>query len=137
VSQELTDQVSEFIVKTTLDSIPQSVIEAAKRSILDGFGLAVAGSRTDVFQIAQAEVSRYGAQLTESSVLGTGLRTPARFAAFLTGIAMHADDYDDTQLAVAPDRVYGLLTHPTAPVLGATFAVAQATGASGAGLLLS
>jgi 2-methylcitrate dehydratase PrpD len=137
LSQELTDQVSEFIVNTTLDSIPQSVIEAAKRSMLDGFGLAVAGSRTDVFRIAQAEVCGYRAQLAESSVLGTVMRTPARFAAFLTGIAVHADDYDDTQLAVAPDRVYGLLTHPTAPVLGATLAVAEATGASGTDLLLS
>ncbi len=137
MSQELTDQVSEFIVNSTLDSIPQSVIEAAKRSMLDGFGLAVAGSRTDVARIAQAELSRYGAQLAESSVLGTGLCMPARFAAFLTGIAIHADDYDDTQLAVAPDRVYGLLTHPTAPALGATLAVAEATGASGADLLLA
>ena len=34
---------------------------------------------------------------------------PARFAAFANGLAIHADDYDDTQLAVAKDRVYGLL----------------------------
>jgi 2-methylcitrate dehydratase PrpD len=48
---------------------------------------------------------------------------------------MHADDYDDTQLAVAPDRVYGLLTHPTAPVLPAVLALAEGKGSSGTELL--
>jgi len=58
-----------------------------------------------------------------------------RFAAFANGIAIHADDYDDTQLAVKPDRVYGLLTHPTAPVLSAVLAVAEAEDRGGADLL--
>jgi 2-methylcitrate dehydratase PrpD len=62
---------------------------------------------------------------------------PARFAAFLNGLAIHADDFDDTQLAVAPDRVYGLLTHPTAPVLPAVLALAEREGASGRDVLLA
>src|SRR5262249_58960564 len=66
-----------------------------------------------------------------STVFGTSLRTAPRFAAFANGVAIHADDYDDTQLAVAPDRVYGLLTHPTAPVLPAVLALAERDGRSG------
>jgi 2-methylcitrate dehydratase PrpD len=50
---------------------------------------------------------------------------------------VHADDFDDTQLAVAKDRVYGLLTHPTAPALPAALAVAEVTGASGADFMLA
>ena len=50
---------------------------------------------------------------------------------------MHADDYDDTQLAVGPDRVYGLLTHPTAPCLPATLAVAERENLSGRDLVLA
>ena len=46
-------------------------------------------------------------------------------------MGVHADDYDDTQLAVAKDRVYGLLTHPTAPCLPAAFGEAQTRGLSG------
>ena len=53
------------------------------------------------------------------------MRVPARFAAFANGLAIHADDYDDTQLAVAKDRVYGLLTHPTAPALPPVLALAE------------
>ena len=56
---------------------------------------------------------------------------PARFAAFANGLAIHADDYDDTQLAVAKDRVYGLLTHPTAPALPPVLALAERDHRSG------
>ncbi|MEQ1473167.1 MAG: MmgE/PrpD family protein, partial [Candidatus Acidiferrum sp.] len=51
------------------------------------------------------------------------------------GVSIHADDFDDTQLAIAKDRVYGLLTHPTAPVLPAIFAIAEANNISGKELL--
>jgi 2-methylcitrate dehydratase PrpD len=60
---------------------------------------------------------------------------PARFAAFANGIAIHADDYDDTQLAVAKDRVYGLLTHPTAPALPPALALGELGNRSGRDVL--
>jgi 2-methylcitrate dehydratase PrpD len=44
-------------------------------------------------------------------------------------------DYDDTQLSDAPDRVFGLLTHPTVPVLAASLAVAERAGVSGRAFL--
>src|SRR5206468_11941746 len=56
---------------------------------------------------------------------------PARFAAFANGVSIHADDYDDTQLAIAKDRVYGLLTHPTAPALPPVLALGERDGRSG------
>ena len=65
------------------------------------------------------------------------MKAPARFAAFANAIGIHADDYDDTQLAVAEDRVYGLLTHPTAPVLPAALAAAETRSLSGKELLLA
>jgi 2-methylcitrate dehydratase PrpD len=48
---------------------------------------------------------------------------------------MHAMDYDDTQLSTNPDSVYGLLTHPTTPVLAAASAIAEVVGATGRDLL--
>ena len=60
---------------------------------------------------------------------------PARFAAFANGVSIHADDYDDTQLAIAKDRVYGLLTHPTAPALPPVLALAERDRRSGRDLL--
>lgn len=131
----ITRQVSDFIVATPLEDIPDSVTRLAKRSILDSLGLAVAGARSRGARIAQDEIASYGFERSESSVLGTGLRVPARFAAFANGLAIHADDYDDTQLATSADRVYGLLTHPTAPVLPAVLAIAQRMRLRGAELL--
>ena len=75
--------------------------------------------------------------LGRAAVLGQDRQLPPRFAAFLNGLAIHADDFDDTQLAVLPDRVYGLLTHPTAPVLPAVLAVAEQNDLTGADMLLA
>jgi 2-methylcitrate dehydratase PrpD len=131
----LTAQVAGFAARVRADEIPEEVRRLAKRSILDGLGLAVAGSRSRAAAIAEAEVASYGALRPEASILGRGGRVAARFAAFLNGLAIHADDFDDTQLAVLPDRVYGLLTHPTAPVLPAVLALAERDGRSGEDLL--
>jgi 2-methylcitrate dehydratase PrpD len=133
---EVTRELAEFALDTTLDGIPEAVRELGKRSMLDGIGLAIAGSVSDVAAISATMIEGYGRLNTESTVLGTGSKLPARFSAFLNGVAIHADDYDDTQLAVRPDRVYGLLTHPTAPVLPASLALVERQGGSGRDLLL-
>jgi 2-methylcitrate dehydratase PrpD len=49
----------------------------------------------------------------------------------VNGVSIHADDFDDTQLAAAKDRVYGLLCHPTVSVLPPAFAIAEHGGVSG------
>jgi 2-methylcitrate dehydratase PrpD len=135
MSKGLTADVSRFVATMRLDAVPPEVVLKAKRSILDGLGLAVAGATTPGVHIAAAEIASYVAQAGTSTVLGPGTRLPARFAAFLNGMAIHADDFDDTQLAVLPDRVYGLLTHPTAPVLPVVLALAERDGRAGADLL--
>lgn len=135
MSNGLTAKVSSFVCATSLAAVPPEAVLKAKHSILDGLGLAVAGARTEGVHIAADEIASYVTRSGESTVLGSGTRLPARFAAFLNGMAIHADDFDDTQLAVLPDRVYGLLTHPTAPVLPVVLALAERYGRSGADLL--
>jgi 2-methylcitrate dehydratase PrpD len=137
MSGDVTALASRFITGIALDDVPMEVRRAARHSILDGVGLALAGSRSAPGEIGRAEIESYGIAPGEASALGTPLRLPPRFAAFLNGLAIHADDYDDTQLAVKPDRVYGLLTHPTAPVLPAALALGEQRRASGADLLLA
>ncbi len=134
-SPGLTRQVSEFIVGTGPGEIPPDVIALGKKSILDGLGLALAGSVSTLGTPMKRYLEALGPCAARSSVAGTRLRVPERFAAFANGAFAHADDYDDTQLAVAPDRVYGLLTHPTAPVLPAALALCEAGGRSGRDLL--
>ncbi len=130
----LTRSVAEFIVATPAADVPPSVRRLATRSILDGLGLALAGNVAASGRIVREYLTDLGCS-GPSTVIGADLAVAPRFAAFANGIAMHADDYDDTQLATAPDRVYGLLTHPTAPVLPAVLAVAERDGATGADVL--
>jgi len=130
VGKDLTREVAQFALTTPFDHIPPEVIRLGKKSILDGFGLALAGSVAASGKIVQQYLKKIGAN-GNAPVIGTNLKTAPRFAAFANGIGIHADDYDDTQLAIAKDRVYGLLTHPTAPCLPAAFAEAQTRGLSG------
>src|SRR2546422_3281499 len=120
----LTKYVSEFIVNTKYQDIPEEVLALGRKSILDGFGLALAGSVSPMGPLIRQYVEKFAAPGSKASVIGTGMKVPTRFAALANGTFIHADDYDDTQLSVAPDRVYGLVTQPTAPVLPPIFALA-------------
>ncbi|HKU70258.1 MAG TPA: MmgE/PrpD family protein [Burkholderiales bacterium] len=135
-SKSLTEYVAQFIVNTKPSAIPADVTHLGKRSILDGLGLALAGNAAESGHIVRTHLKSLGLPTTKgATVIGTKLKLPARFAAFANGIAIHADDYDDTQLAVAKDRVYGLLTHPTAPVLPTVLALGETGNRSGLDVL--
>jgi 2-methylcitrate dehydratase PrpD len=129
--QGLTKYVAEFTQKTSFEDIPQEVVAIGKKSILDGYGLALAGSVADTGPLSREYVKSLGICEGKATLIGTSLKSAPRFAAFVNGIAMHADDFDDTQLAVSPDRVYGLLTHPTSPLLPALFATAETSRVNG------
>lgn len=133
----LTRYVAGFIAETKLGDIPSDVIELGKKSLLDGIGLALAGSKLQTADILQTYMNSLRFGTGGASVIGTPGKLPPRFAAFVNGVAIHVEDFDDTQLAVAKDRVYGLLTHPTVPVLPAAFAVAENSQKSGKDLLLA
>ena len=131
----LTRYVAEFIVNTRYENIPGEVVELGKKDMLDGFGLALSGSVGETGPLVHKYLEQGGFQPGEATVAGTALKVAPRFAAFANGVAIHNDDFDDTQLAAAKDRVYGLLTHPTAPVLSAALAVAETKPVSGRNLM--
>src|SRR6266478_3848280 len=127
----LTAHVGRFVTTTTYEQIPKEVIELGKKSILDGLGLALAGSRAETGSISRKFVEQSGVCNGKATIIGSAQKTSPRFAALVNGISIHVDDFDDTQLAAAKDRVYGLLMHPTVPVLPAIFALAEQRAISG------
>jgi len=133
----LTDYVAGFVCNTTLKELPNDVIELGKKSMLDGIGLAISGSVAKSGELVRQHLKSLGLSQGPATVFGSNIKTAARFAAFANGVGIHADDYDDTQLAVAKDRVYGLLTHPTAPALPSAIAKGEALNASGADVFLA
>jgi 2-methylcitrate dehydratase PrpD len=136
--QKLTAHVAEFVVNLKFADIPSEPLELGKKSILDGLGLALSGSKAETWVLIQEYVRPFGFPPSGgAAVLGSAVRLPARFAAFANGVAIHVDDFDDTQLAVGKDRVYGLLVHPTVCVLPAALATAEVEGKSGKDLLVA
>src|SRR5438128_5615114 len=133
----LTKYVADFIVNTKYSDIPADVVELGKKSILDGLGLALSGSKARTSDLLATYVRPFEVAKDGATVIGTSVKLPVRFAAFANGVAIHVDDFDDTQLASAKDRVYGLLVHPTVCVLPAALATAEVGGKTGKDLLVA
>ena len=133
----LTEYVSKFVASTKYEDIPNDVIELGKKSILDGLGLALAGSRAQTGPICREYLEHLGVCGGKTTIIGSSKKTSPRFAAFVNGVSIHADDFDDTQLSGSKDRVYGLLVHPTVPVLPALLALAESRAISGKELMLA
>jgi 2-methylcitrate dehydratase PrpD len=132
----LTQKVAEFAVYTRFEEIPDNVNALAKKSILDGIGLAIFGATQDTGSIISKYTADYANVQPGTTVIG-GHKLPSRFAAFANGVAIHVSDYDDTQLAMGKDRVYGLLTHPTVPVFPVILAVGELNDGNGKDFLLA
>lgn len=128
----VTQEVARFAVQTTWENLDDEIRRIALDHILDTFGVMLAGSPTPVSVSTRAV---YGEAPGASHVVGTGDALSAPLAALFNGVAGHALDYDDTQLATSEGSVYGLLTHPSTPVLAATAALAEEHGRSGRDLI--
>jgi 2-methylcitrate dehydratase PrpD len=128
----VTDQLARFALEGT--RIPDDVRRLATNHLVDGIAVMLAGATEASGRLVREHLREVGGE-AQATVLGATLRAPQQLAAWANGTAGHAMDYDDTQLATDPRSVYGLLTHPTVPVLAGALAVAERTGASGSALL--
>jgi len=128
----LTDEVVGFLLDE--GAPPRDVRAKAVEHIVDGIAVMLAGSRTDCAGKLVEFIRDRGGK-PASTVIGFGFKSSPSDAAMVNGTSGHADDYDDTQLSTSPDRIYGLMTHPTVPVLAAALAVGEIVGCSGGDLL--
>src|SRR5262245_8912179 len=105
----VTQEVVNFIANARIDQFPDDVVQQAKRCLIDGFGVVLAGSTLDGSRIVREYVKSGGGK-PGSTVLGAGtMKAPVELAALANGASGHAMDYDDTQLSTTPDRTFGLL----------------------------
>ena len=127
----VTDEAAGFVAGLRLEAIPGPAIERGHVHMLDALGLALAGARAAASAVCRDHVAALGTR-GGASVLGAAMRTAPRFAAFLNGTAMHADNFDDTAPQASPTRNGGI--HATAAVLPAALAVAEDRGLGGRAL---
>ena len=71
----LTQETANYVFKVCRKNIPPEVIGLARGFILDGLGVALAGSTDECSRIVQAHIKEMGGK-EESSVLGTPLKVP-------------------------------------------------------------
>ena len=126
-----TAAVIDYVTQSSLDRFPREAVSLAKQCIIDGLGVILAGSAARGTAIVRDYV-RAGGEVAEATVLGGDtFSCRAASAALVNGTAGHALDFDDTQLSSSPDRIFGLLTHPTIPPLAASLAVGERLDVSG------
>src|SRR4051812_20652793 len=130
-----TREVLDFIDGARWADFPPEAVLLAKRCVIDGLGVMLAGSVTSASAILRA-YTRPGSALADATVFGPEpFRTSAASAALLNGTSGHALDFDDTQLSTSADRIFGLMTHPTIPPLAAAPALGERLRISGAQFL--
>lgn len=121
-----TSRLAEFVAKSRWEDCPAAAVDAARRAILDCLGVMLAGSAEPAARIIQTVADAEGGTPL-CTVVGTGRRTGAVWAALCNGTAAHALDFDDTNFA--------MMGHPSAPVLSAALAAAELALADGRALV--
>ncbi len=77
------------------DDLPESVVEDARRRVMDTIGVALAGSRMDYAAPVHDVLAEMGGR-AEATVWGNGDRLPAAQAGFVNAAYAHGPDFDDT-----------------------------------------
>ena len=101
----ITEETARFIISTNYADLPDALRAEARRCVLDGLAVMLAGTTEDCTKIIHQYIGGLGVSGT-SRVPGTTASYPAEFAALASGVSGHAHDYDDTQVSSAADRVY-------------------------------
>ncbi|UWZ59902.1 MmgE/PrpD family protein [Dactylosporangium aurantiacum] len=122
-------RLAEFAVACRERPLPAAVVADVPARVLDILGLALAAygdPDADAAPAVLRSVRRWGGT-AEATVIGSGDRLPAPAAALVNGTLAHSLDFDDTHLPS--------VLHPSASVVPAALATAEAAGASGAAVL--
>lgn len=120
-----TEQIVKFISQVSYEQLPGEAVNAAKRSITDCLGVALASCEKEASDI----VTKYIAEKRgkpEAGVIAGGFKTSAPEAAWANGTKAHILDFDD----------YFLPFHPTAAILPAVLAIAEKHHLNGKDVLL-
>jgi 2-methylcitrate dehydratase PrpD len=125
MESSLSLRLADYAANTSIEKIPDEIVDLAKRVCFDEMASAQFGRRS----LAGGLTARYVAALggpAESLVLGTRLRVPAQHAALANGAAGHGEEVDGAHVIGG---------HPGATLVHAVVAIAERQRATGAELL--
>jgi 2-methylcitrate dehydratase PrpD len=126
---DVTRQLARYIARLQYTDLPDDVVAAARRGVLDWLGCALAGSHHPTLDILLSVARELNPQ-PQATVLGRQCRIGVMEAALVNGQMGHVLDYDDTHMA-------GVVLHASSPTLAALFALSETSGASGTDFMLA
>lgn len=106
--------------------VPAAVAASVRQRVVDVLGICVAARALPTSQAVLDYVHDTGGT-PAASIVGEASRVPAALAAFANGVLAHSLDYDDTHLPS--------ILHPSASVVPAALAAAEAAGAGAEALV--
>lgn len=118
----LSQHLARFAAQTTFESLPPDVVESVRGRVLDILGICIAASELPTSHAAMQWIREQGGA-AQATAFGLPEKVPAPGAAFVNGVLAHSLDYDDTHLPS--------VLHPSASVVPAALAAAEAAGADG------
>src|SRR5262245_7308530 len=121
----VTSQLCEKITATGYADLGASVTAAARRLVLDGIAIAVAGSKEDAIQILAAHFKEQGG-VPQATAIANSLRLNTVSAAALNGAAMHVLDFEP---------MWSPANHALSTTLPGALALAEARGSHGRDVL--
>ena len=125
-----TSLLAKFVAEQDSEQIPEPVMHAARRALVDHIGVTVAGSSDEAARLARQAIAA-----TESgggaTVVGSDQRVSPPFAAFLNAFSSHVLDLDDVY------NPPGTTVHGSCSVWPAIFAVADDRPVTGRDALAS
>ncbi|MGY4654584.1 MmgE/PrpD family protein [Mycobacterium sp. URHB0021] len=130
IGTEATSVLATFVTEQECEQIPEPVMHAARRALVDHIGVTVAGSADDATRRARAAIAASGSG-GSATVVGSRMRVAAPFAAFLNAFASHVLDLDDVY------NPPGTTVHGSCSVWPAILAVADNRPVSGRDALAS
>jgi aconitate decarboxylase len=123
----LTAELCEKIVAITYDSLSPEAIVKARRLVLDGIAVAVAGSREEAIGILADHYRELGGT-PDAAVIGLGFRTSATAAAVLNGASMHVLDFEP---------MWNPANHALSTTLPAILALAESRKTAGKDIVIA
>ncbi|MFP6747069.1 MAG: MmgE/PrpD family protein, partial [Alphaproteobacteria bacterium] len=126
MTDTLTRRIAAFAARTKWPDIPGPVRHEAKRSLLNYFATAIAGSREPAMDKSLAVLGPF-AGAAACTVIGRPERVDMPLAAYLNAMSANIFEFDDTHQET--------VIHPTAPIAPALFAFAETRPCPGTSLL--
>jgi 2-methylcitrate dehydratase PrpD len=122
----LTDRLTSFVLDTTIDSMPERVVQSSRDMILNGLAVAIAARTTPEAHALYRFAEAMGGEAT-CTIVGAPFTSSPMNAALVNGVLVHVLDFDEVVLRRA--------NHPTNVLLPTVMAMGEFVGASGRAVL--